>query len=196
MTNMSFVQAALSLTHSPAARPAVVVLFTAFLVATVTDLRGRRIPNLLTLPVAVIAVLLHGWLGAPLLMLASLVACGVWFLAGICYWAAYNGQGIGAGDVKLVMASAALFGIIPTFWLVLISHSMQLVFLVGFWIHQGTARANLVRAFGWLLLTLTPGTYKLHYRPVGKSDLVPHAPFMLLGAVATISLWGFEVLKF
>jgi prepilin peptidase CpaA len=74
----------------------------------VTDLRSRRIPNLLTGPAILFGLMLHlaldGWHGLLYSLLAGLICGGifvVFFLAG----------GMGAGDVKLITAIGCLAGL-------------------------------------------------------------------------------------
>ena len=76
-------------------------------VATLTDLRSRRIPNWLVLPFLVagvaVSALLHGWHGAWLSLAGMALALGTFgilFLMG----------GMGAGDVKLCAAIGAWIG--------------------------------------------------------------------------------------
>jgi prepilin peptidase CpaA len=76
-------------------------------IATLYDLRTRRIPNKLTLPAILFGLVLHLVRGGPaelgLSALAGLIAGGVFllfFLAG----------GMGAGDVKLMTAIGTLAG--------------------------------------------------------------------------------------
>jgi prepilin peptidase CpaA len=76
-------------------------------IASLYDLRTRRIPNKLTLPAIVCGLILHLVRGGPvefgLSALAGLIAGGVFllfFLAG----------GMGAGDVKLMTAIGCLAG--------------------------------------------------------------------------------------
>jgi len=74
-------------------------------VAAWSDLRSRRIPNGLTLPVLVGALCLHSALHSGqglLLSLAGAVAAGALLLPG------YALRFTGAGDVKLLMAVGAL----------------------------------------------------------------------------------------
>lgn len=89
--------------HSIAWWPTVIVVG----VATITDLRSRRIPNWLVLPFLVTGIAVSGWQfgwhgvgqsleGAGL----GLLAFGVLFLMG----------GMGAGDVKLMAAIGAWIG--------------------------------------------------------------------------------------
>ena len=78
------------------------------LVATVTDLRSRRIPNWLTGPTMLLGLLLHlvagGW-KEGVSSLLGLLLCGVVFLV------FYLAGGMGAGDVKLIAAEASLLGL-------------------------------------------------------------------------------------
>ncbi|HKY34631.1 MAG TPA: A24 family peptidase [Polyangiaceae bacterium] len=80
------------------------------LCAAATDARTGRIPNLLTLPTAVLGVALHGWFGGRAGAAASLMGLVV---AGGIPWLLHRGTkgaGIGGGDVKLFAALGALLG--------------------------------------------------------------------------------------
>jgi prepilin peptidase CpaA len=76
-------------------------------IGAVTDVRSRRVPNLLTFPAIVAGLALHlalgGWRSMLLAAAAGLI-CGliflIFFLAG----------GMGAGDVKLITAIGCLIG--------------------------------------------------------------------------------------
>jgi prepilin peptidase CpaA len=77
-------------------------------IASVHDVREHRIPNLLTGPCILIAIVLHffsgGWSGALNSALAGLLAGGLlilFFLAG----------GMGAGDIKLMAAIGCFIGL-------------------------------------------------------------------------------------
>jgi prepilin peptidase CpaA len=77
---------------------------------SVTDVRERRIPNLITGPAVVAGLMLHtiygGWRGLGDSTLAGLIAGGIFlifFLAG----------GMGAGDVKLMTAVGCIAGLSP-----------------------------------------------------------------------------------
>jgi prepilin peptidase CpaA len=76
-------------------------------VAAVYDLKTRRIPNLLTGPSILLALLLHlvlgGWGQLGLSAAAALIGGGIFLLF-------YLAGGMGAGDVKLMAAVAALAG--------------------------------------------------------------------------------------
>ena len=76
-------------------------------VAVVTDLRSRRIPNLLTFSAFGIAIVtrtfLQGWLGLGLALSGSVLAIGFLLLM-------HAGRGIGMGDLKLAGAVGAIVG--------------------------------------------------------------------------------------
>jgi prepilin peptidase CpaA len=76
-------------------------------VGAVWDVKTRRIPNVITMPAFLFGLLLHLTLGGWMQMLYALtagVACGVIFLI------FYIAGGMGAGDVKLMMAVGCIAG--------------------------------------------------------------------------------------
>jgi prepilin peptidase CpaA len=80
----------------------------AALLGAAFDVRSRRIPNFVTAPAFLAGLLLHlgidGWRG-----LAASLAAGS--LCGALFLIFYLAGGMGAGDVKLVAAAAALAGL-------------------------------------------------------------------------------------
>lgn len=76
-------------------------------VAIITDLRSRRIPNVLTFTAFGIALItrmiFQGWLGLGIALSGAVVAPGVLLLI-------HAGRGLGMGDVKLAMAVGAFLG--------------------------------------------------------------------------------------
>lgn len=84
-------------------------LLTAIVVigAMVTDLRSRRIPNVLTFTAFGAALALRiafdGWLGLGLALAGAVAAPAVLLLA-------HMGRGLGMGDIKLSIAVGALLG--------------------------------------------------------------------------------------
>ena len=76
-------------------------------IAMVTDLRSRRIPNLLTFPAMLVGILLRttfqGWEGLGL-SLCGLVGGPLLLLL------LHTGRGLGMGDIKLAAAVGAILG--------------------------------------------------------------------------------------
>ena len=80
---------------------------TCAVVASVFDVKSRRIPNVITMPAFLFGLALHLALGGWRQMLCSLAAglvCGLVFLL------FYLAGGMGAGDVKLMMAVGCIVG--------------------------------------------------------------------------------------
>ena len=77
-------------------------------IGAVTDVRSRRIPNWLTGPALLFGLVLHIVFGGWSAMLAAALAA---VIAGGIFLVFYLAGGMGAGDVKLMAAVAALTGI-------------------------------------------------------------------------------------
>jgi prepilin peptidase CpaA len=80
---------------------------------SVTDLRSRKIPDLLTLPAMVVALVLGfvtGGLSGVLASATSLIVCGT--VLGVVALAG----GMGGGDVKMMAAVGALLGLPDCLW--------------------------------------------------------------------------------
>lgn len=75
--------------------------------AMITDLRWRRIPNFLTLPAFVAAIVLRtviqGWSGLGMALGGAVIAPLLLLLM-------HGGKGLGMGDLKLAMALGAILG--------------------------------------------------------------------------------------
>src|SRR5262245_28032565 len=88
------------------------------LVAVVTDLRTRRIPNVLTFGAAVLAIVVHGdvggWTGAGVSLLG-------WVAGAALFLPLFALGGMGAGDVKLLAAIGAWLGPGAVVWVALFS---------------------------------------------------------------------------
>jgi prepilin peptidase CpaA len=94
-------------------RPAVgieFVLVLAVLVATVTDLRSRRIPNWLTVSALVLAFVLNALIAYPSPLDGVWLAAKGFALAFALNLVMYMLHMIGAGDVKLLAAVGAMVG--------------------------------------------------------------------------------------
>src|SRR4029450_2877695 len=76
-------------------------------VASITDVRTRRIPNLLTFGAAIAALLFHVSTGGASGLITS---AGGWMLGAALFFPVFALRGMGAGDVKLLAAVGAWVG--------------------------------------------------------------------------------------
>jgi prepilin peptidase CpaA len=88
------------------------------LLATVWDLRSRRIPNTLTFGAALAAVLVHAYLGG---VSGAGWAVAGWMVGVAFFFPIFALGGMGAGDVKLLAALGAWLGPGPVVWVALFS---------------------------------------------------------------------------
>jgi prepilin peptidase CpaA len=93
-----------------------VVVLVVGVVACVTDVRSRRIPNILTFGAAACGLLFHlSVAGLPGLA----TAVGGWATGVALFLPFFLLRGMGAGDVKLLAALGAWLGPMQTIWLAL-----------------------------------------------------------------------------
>jgi len=113
-------------------------------VACIFDMRNRRIPNRLTGPVLLLGLVAHtffsGWKG-----LAD--AMGAAFVGGIVFLLFHLAGGMGAGDVKLMAATASVVGL-STLGTLLISTGLAGGMLaLGVSVTRGVLRQTMANAF-------------------------------------------------
>lgn len=137
-------------------------------VATVADLRSRRIPNLLVVPFLLLGIgssaIAHGWSGIGQSLLGVLLAAAA--LGVLCFLG-----GMGIGDLKLCAAVGAWIGpsqlLIALVMTSLIGGVMALGWALtgGFLLEalRGTASMILGRRKG--LTLASPGARKMPYAP-------------------------------
>jgi prepilin peptidase CpaA len=146
-------------------------------VAVLTDLRSRRIPNILTAALALAALGLHatqGWI-------PFLVACATLVGVMLIGFVAFSFGWLGGGDVKLLAAGAAALGLpdaVP--FLIYTAIGGGLLALI-----VAIAMGRLKSVFASVVLLLRPFAYKgtVAVAPV-KSITLPYAVAIAFGAVA------------
>jgi prepilin peptidase CpaA len=164
----------------------VLALTAAFLfVAVASDVRRFRVPNLLTLPALVAALLVSPWYGATSgpLEAALGTALGFALLLG-----PYAAGGMGAGDVKALMALGAWLGPVTT----LGAAAWALIAAGSFGVALLALRGELGDFFGrWgraLLTTLT--LHRFHYEPPARgSSAASGIPFAAALAFGVALQW-------
>lgn len=141
------------------------------LIGAVYDVRSRRVPNRLTGPAFVLGLVLHagldGWRG-----LGSALAAGL--IAGCVFLIFYMAGGMGAGDVKLIAAVAALAGMPRITPLLLLTALAGGVLALALALWRGRLRATLTNV----------GSLLVHH---SISGLRPHPDLNLLNS-ATLRL--------
>lgn len=149
-------------------------LMAVLLIASLSDLRDRRIPNVLTLPAmaggVALNVAMHGWNGL-ILALSGMALGAVLFLVPVAL------GGRGAGDLKLVAAVGAIGGPLLVFWAVLfagIFGAIIALFMLRTQVPQAVPAAN--GAEGRVT------TFRRRMRGV----TIPYGPAIALGVLAAM----------
>ena len=141
------------------------------LVGSVFDVKSRRIPNFVTVPAFLIGLAMHLALGGWRQFLTALAA-GV--ICGLVFLVFYIAGGMGAGDVKLIMAVGCIAGL---------SHVAYLLVLTA--LSGGVMAVVLALARGRLQQTfLNVGELATHH---SREGLHPH-PDLNLGNAETLRL--------
>jgi prepilin peptidase CpaA len=117
-------------------------------VACVTDLRSRRIPNLLTFGSAAAALAFHAATGG---VWGFATACAGWAVGVAFFLLPFALGGMGGGDIKLVAALGAWMGPVAALWLGLYTGIAGGVLAIAVSISRGYLRQALSNI--WLLLT-------------------------------------------
>lgn len=126
--------------------------------STIMDIRRKKIPNALTLTTILAALLLHlswgGWSG----LIFSLQGLGLGFLFLLI---PYLLGGIGAGDVKLIMALGGALG--PTNMLYIIACIALAggLLTIFYMLYRGVAKKTLYRIWMFMVFVVTQKDFTL-----------------------------------
>jgi prepilin peptidase CpaA len=161
-----------------------IVLLIAVL-ASVVDVRSRRIPNILTFGAALTGLAFHtlstGVDGA-------VAASSGWLVGALLFLPFYMLGGMGGGDVKLLAALGAWLGASETFWLAVytgIAGGVLGVFVAATHQYLHTAIANMGAMFTyWRTVGLRP--VPGHTLESAGALRLPYAIPMLVGTVVTL----------
>ena len=151
-------------------------------VATVTDLRSRRIPNWLVFPFMVTGVLLAGWLGGWHGLAQSLEGFG---LGAAIYGVLHMLGGMGMGDVKLCAAIGAWIGPEQLLVALVMTAIAGGLMAVG-WAVCGGFLGDLLNGSGELVFGFGKRGMKPHPELVlanPRTRKMPYAPAIAIGAL-------------
>ena len=152
-----------------------------------TDLRDRRIPNLLTLPSILFGLLLHffidGWRGMGNSALAGLIA-GVIFLI---FWLA---GGMGAGDVKLITAVACIAGLSHVVYLLILTALAGGVMAIGLALWRGRLKDTIMNMVALAVHHRFEGLKPHPHLNVGNKQTLrlPYALAIAAGSAMTVCM--------
>lgn len=176
----------LSPDHLPVELAQQLIAVVLVLVCMFHDALRRRIPNALTLPAMIIGLALgafgHGWKGLLMSFLGLLVGFALMYLP-------YHLGGMGAGDVKLMMAVGVLLGPQGALQIFLYSALAGGLLAVYSVLRQKRLR-DIVRNFGIIFRRLLPSTDGGTDAPVAETlrtksvGSVPYGVAIALGTIA------------
>jgi prepilin peptidase CpaA len=126
----------------------------ALIVASITDVIQRRIPNLVTYPTVFIALIAYSYIGGWEGLFFSIGGCSFGFAV---FFMAYLMGGMGAGDIKLMSAVGAVLGFKQTVITSLIIAICGGILAIGFAFYHRNLKNTLSKIF---LSILYLGMYK------------------------------------
>jgi prepilin peptidase CpaA len=166
--------------HSVAWWPTLIVV----LVATVTDLRSRRIPNWLVVPFLLAGIAVSGWMQGWRGIGHSLAGIG---LGTLLFGILFCMGGMGMGDVKLCAAIGAWIGPGQLLTALVITGIAGGVMAVC-WAIGGGFLGDLFRGAGELVFGLKDRGLRPHSELVLNNPLtrkMPYAPAIAIGTVVS-----------
>jgi prepilin peptidase CpaA len=186
-TGQRAVDPAGTLTNGPLMAQTALAALVLSMAACVTDLRSRRIPNVLTFGGAAAALAFHLIVGGPQAFLQALLG---WTLGAAIFFPPFALGGLGGGDIKLLAALGAWLGPLAALWLAIYTSLAGAVMALA----VALAHGYLGQALRNMRLLLT------HWRIVGFGPLegltiaspkglkLAYALPILVGTVLTIWL--------
>jgi prepilin peptidase CpaA len=156
------------------------------LLACVTDLRTRRIPNVLTLGAAVAALAYHAAAAGGAGLLTALVGWGLGLLVFLPLFAL---RGIGGGDVKLLAALGAWLGASMVLWVAAFAALAGGLFALVVSAMHGYTRQAFSNVWGLLSYWRVMGV-QTHPGLTLDATTAPRLPYALpMAAGLGITLW-------
>lgn len=157
------------------------------LLACVTDIRSRRIPNVLTFGAAIAALVYHTAFGG----LAGLQSASLGWLAGAAaFMPFFLLGGMGAGDVKLLAALGAWLGPVGALWVALYASITGGVLAILVALGSGYLRTALSNVWNLLTFWALVGPRPMPELTLerGKGPRLAYAVPIFVGTVVTLWL--------
>jgi prepilin peptidase CpaA len=168
--------------------PSAVVALGVGLVACVTDVRTRRIPNWLTFGAAATAIVVHTALGGSTGAMTSVAG---WAIGAALFMPFFLFGGMGAGDVKLLAALGAWLGPRDALWLAIYAALAGGVAAVVVACAHGYLRTALRNVLNLLTFWVLVGPRPMPRLTLDQAPQGPRLAYAIpifLGTVATIWL--------
>ncbi|MCJ7602209.1 MAG: prepilin peptidase [Desulfobulbaceae bacterium] len=152
-------------------------------VASITDIRSRKIPNFLTFPTILAGLMFHLFTTGFDGLFYSLKGLGLGFALLIPF---YAGGGMGAGDVKLMSAVGAVVGAGQVFTVFLLTTISGGIYALVLMLIRGTLKEELqfVACLMWQAVS-GGGLAALKIQKKNKSDMRYTVPYGLAIACGT-----------
>jgi prepilin peptidase CpaA len=171
-----------------------IILLSVVVIAAVTDIRTRRIPNWLTLSGVLSGIGLNWFLYGTAGLRAAALGVG---LALLIYFPLYLLRGMGAGDVKLMGAVGAIVGPANWFGIFILTSILGGVAAVGLLLAKGRLRRTFLNV-GYMLKEiafLRPPYLKSEELDVksAKAVTLPHGVMIAVGSLAFLvaaAIWA------
>jgi len=162
----------------------------AAMVAAMIDIRSRRIPNALVLAAFLAGFAANAYVGGTEGLWRAAAGAG---LAMLVYFPLFLLRGMGAGDVKLMMAVGALAGPRAWFWVFVIAAVSGAAAGVVLALSRGRLRATLINT-GFIVRQLL----SFRHPGVSREDLSVQSPQALRlphGVAIAIGAWAVALLS-
>ncbi len=155
--------------------------------AVVWDLSTRRIPNVITFGAALLALIVHGYLGGW----PGIGTCLAGWAVGVAFFfPLFALGGMGAGDVKLLGALGAWLGPISVIWVALFAGIAGGVMGVVVAAYSGYLRQALRNVWGLLLYWRVAGVQPMPELTLAAPSTAPRLAYAVpLLAGLMVTLW-------
>jgi prepilin peptidase CpaA len=163
-----------------------VVVLVIGVTACVTDVRSRKIPNILTFGAAACGVLFHVMVhGSAGLLLSA----GGWATGVLLFLPFFLLRGMGAGDVKLLAALGSWLGPLQTLWLALFASMAGGVLALAVALSSGYLRKMFQNIGSMLLFWYVAGPKPVPEQTLDRSTSPRLAYAIPIFVGAVITLW-------